>query len=210
MPKNAIATICEPLASLREACIAEWLVKFCAMFDKSLTPLLKATWCEALADLDAGMIEAACLHVSKTAEFFPSPGTIRKCRDQADARGFELVAAQKWQQLLAWIGRWYHPDVGVNRRAPELDAAIQFAARSAGGFHWISTCPESELNWARKRFIEDYGRIHEAGQAEHLLSDGEAKNIITRLRAGPPEQKRMAASGAKTLAMSMPGSAVKP
>ena len=186
MPNNAIAKISEsPASELREAAISKWLVKFCALFDKNLTPILKATWCEALSDLTVETINTACLQAERTAEFFPSPGFIRKQISQADAHGFELNAEREWQSLMAWVRENVFPDTGIRRGAPELSAATQHAARAAGGVFYLERCDEDQIVWARKNFLAALKNVHETRQVEHLLSDKSAKRILRELCAGP-------------------------
>ena len=79
---------------------------------------------------------------------------------------------------------WYHPDINLSHRAPDLPAPVAHAARAAGGFNLIWGCPVTELQWAKKRFIEDYVRIHETRQVEHLLTDGEARSLLRQIAVG--------------------------
>ena len=101
--------------------------------------------------------------------------------DQADETGFQLKAEKDWDGLLAWIRENYYPDSGVRRGAPQLSPAVQHAARAAGGFGHLERCPESELTWCRKTFLAAYANFHATAKVEHLLSDGEAKEIYQRL-----------------------------
>ena len=78
----------------------------------------------------------------------------------------------------------YFPDSGVRRGAPQLPPAVQHAARAAGGFAFIERCPEGELVWCRKNFLAAYANFHATAKVEHLLSDGEAKEIYERLTSG--------------------------
>lgn len=190
MPNNAILKISESRASESlEAVVARWLVKFGSVFDKTITPLLKATWYEALQDLDATVVEAACLQVAKTAEFFPSPAAIRKQIDSAKCNAFNLKVEQDWQRFLLWLRRFYHPDLGVHQNAPALAPPVLAAVRAAGGFRFLANCSESELQWAKKRFVNEVVRIHEIGQTQHLLSDAEAKRFVAQLAIGTLENK---------------------
>ena len=73
--------------------------------------------------------------------------------------------------------------------AEKLDVQSQHAVRAAGGFGWIESCPREELQWARKRLIDDYKLIHQTGQEEYLLAEGDAENIPRRLAAGSKQPK---------------------
>lgn len=187
MQNSALATISEPQASSNSLVVRKWIVTFGEIFGREITPELVKVWCKLLADVDAEALNHACERAAKTCKFFPSPAEIRGQLDRANAAGFALEAEEKWQQLLEWVKSFYHPNIGVKRGAPQLDPAIQFAARVAGGFHWLESCPESELQWAKKRFIESFSRVHETGEVEHLLTDGEARRILATLRAGLPQ-----------------------
>ena len=190
MPSNALTTISRPQVSSNSLVVRKWIVTFGEIFGREITPELVKVWCRLLADVDAEALNRACERAAKTSRFFPSPAEIRGQLDQANARGFELEAEETWQKLLAWVRRFYHPDLGVTRGAPQLDPAVEFAAHAAGGFHWVEGCPESELQWAKKRFVETVSRIRETGQVEQLLSECDGKRILATLQAGPPPQPK--------------------
>jgi hypothetical protein len=154
--------------------------------------LLKATWCEALADLDVETIEVACLQVERTAEFFPTPGMICRQREAADAKGSELTAEHEWQKLLAWVRENVFPDTGFRRGAARLSPAIEHAAKAAGGMYFIERCSEDQLVWCRKNFLAALKNVRETDQVAHLVGDGEAKKILAQLVKGPPEPRQLA------------------
>ena len=191
MPNSALAITSELRALSNSSVVRKWVVVFGELFAREITPELVKVWCRLLADVDAEALNRACERAAKTCKFFPSPAEIRGQLDQANAGAFDLEAEEKWQNLLVWVRRFYHPDLGVTRGALlQLDPTVEFAARATGGLHWIESCPESELQWAKKRFMETLSRIRETGQMEQLLSDGEAKRILARLQAGPPQPIR--------------------
>jgi hypothetical protein len=64
-----------------------------------------------------------------------------------------------------------------------MSPAVCHADRAAGGFGHLERCPESELTWCRKNFLAAYVNFHATAKSEHLLSDGEAKEIYQRLTA---------------------------
>lgn len=138
----------------------------------------------ALGDIPTAQLAQALARTLQVCKFFPTPADIREQIDRAGTGAFALEAEQQWHRLLAWVRRFYHPDLGVTRGAPALNPTVEFAARAAGGFHWLETCPESDLQWAKKRFVESFSRVHETGEVEHLLGDGEAKRILKKLRMG--------------------------
>jgi hypothetical protein len=62
--------------------------------------------------------------------------------------------------------------------------------KAAGGLRCLHNCAESELHWRKKDFVEDYIRLQELGQAQHLLSDREAKLIIKQLSSESQNTER--------------------
>ena len=169
-----------------EQVVRKWLVVFGSLFQREITPFLIGSWCELLADLDAGTIEKACMEAAKMCRFFPNPGDIRALLKQAESSSFGLEAETKWQQLLTWVRDNVFPDTGIRRGAPRLSPAVEHAARAAGGVYFLERCSQQELVFARKNFLAAYGNVHEAGKSEHLIGEGEAKQILKRLAAPAP------------------------
>lgn len=149
-------------------------------------------WTEGFADLSNAMLEAAFRKTLATCKFWPVKiADIREQLDQAETKGFELVAETEWQKLLAWVRENVFPDTGIRRGAPHLPPAVEHAAKTAGGIYFIERCSSEELVWCRKNFLAAYGNVHETGQVEHLLGAGEAKHILDQLKAGPVERKQL-------------------
>jgi len=115
----------------------------------------------------------------------PTPGDVRGAIDNAEIKGFELKAENAWHKALDYCSRFYHPDFGVDRHAPEMSGTMTHAIRAAGGMRFLFNCPTDDLVWAKKGFIEDYTRVHQLHQDEYLLSDSEARVILERLKAVP-------------------------
>lgn len=162
----------------------EWAVTFAELYCIALVdrgPRFVDLWVSALADLEPNVLDAACRRAMEVCKFFPSPAEIRAQIDKANASGLQLEAAEAWDRWLKHVTSYYHPDLGWDRRAPKLPAVVEHAARAAGGAFWVSTCPESELQWARVRFMDAYALAQQTCQVEHLLSRGEAKKILSRL-----------------------------
>ncbi|MGC1107111.1 MAG: hypothetical protein WA876_11280 [Candidatus Acidiferrales bacterium] len=195
MPQNALATTSKPPASPSNLLARKWIVVFGELFAREITPELVSAWCMLLGDIEPRLLDQACDRTARTCKFFPTVADVRAQLDQAAATAFELDAERAWHELLAWVKRFFHPDLGVTCSAPQLDPAIEFAARAAGGFRWLETCSESELQWAKKRFVEALSRQNKAGETAQLLGDGEAKRALRILKAGPlhAEQKRIVA-----------------
>jgi hypothetical protein len=150
---------------------------------KELTEQDFALYAAALSDLDLRTISAACEQYVKVGKFFPLPADIRALVATAEKSVGALVVEEVWERTMKWILRWYHADVGVNRHAPALEEKARRAAMAAGGFFYLTTCTEEELQWAKKRFVENYGHQETVEQSGALISSSEAKQILEKLRA---------------------------
>ena len=190
MPSNSRQITLQPPVSGTDAIVRKWLVYFGSQFNRGITDLIIATWCELLADLDPEKVELALVQTAKTCHFFPSPADVRSQIDKTDTKGLELEAEEAWNRAMDYALNCWHPDIGFTRNAPELPAKLEHAMRAAGGVNCLHNCPESELHWRKKEFIEDYIRLQELGQTQHLLTDSEAKQIIKQLSSESQKTER--------------------
>ena len=164
-----------------EEVVRRWVVYFGEIYGKEITPALVTLWCRLLADIEPALLERACIETAKRCKFFPTPAEIRAQIEQANAGGLQLEAKEAWATYRKHVDENYHPDLGWRRGTPSLSAAVEHAGQEAGGANWVSTCPESELQWCEKRFIDDFVLVHQTGQVEHLLTRGEAKRVLAQL-----------------------------
>jgi len=172
-----------PVSSQNEELIREWMVRFGVNYRQEIDSACIALWQDELADIPSDRLEKLFREVIRMCRFFPNVADVRAQIANAEEHAFALKAEEAWQHLLSYAREWYHPDVDLSHRAPGLPAAVAHAARAAGGLHLIWGCPETELQWAKKRFIEDFVRIHETRQVEHLLTDGEARSLLRQIAA---------------------------
>lgn len=150
-----------------------------------------AAYAGMLSDLTAEQLDAACRLAGRSCKFFPTPADIMEHVQKADKAGAELEAETAWHQALEYARRWYVPDFGLDRRAPELPPATEQAIRAAGGFRLLESCSESDLVWARKRFLESFGRIGELERSGLMLTRGEAKRVLAQLATGTDTPKAL-------------------
>jgi hypothetical protein len=167
-----------------EMVVRKWLVALGSLCGREITPLLISTWCEVLSTLTPGQADQGFRELVKSWTFahFPTPGAVLSQFKNAEEKGFTLEAERAWEKLLAWVEQNYYPDIGVRTRAPRLCAAIEHAARAAGGYAHIERCSLDQLVWVRKEFISAYRNVHETGQVEHLIGNAEAKRILSGFR----------------------------
>lgn len=164
--------------------ISEWIVRFALNADKPLGAKEQAvycsTWEEGFSDVDAGRLKAAfiaCLR-SHTYKTIPTIGDIRQHLTKAEEDANTLSAENKWQQILDFIRVFYSPDLGIDRRAPRIGERTMAAIRAAGGMQWINECDRDQLVWCKKAFIESYLAWERLEKGQHLLPDGELKNLL--------------------------------
>lgn len=79
---------------------------------------------------------------------------------------------------------------GIRHGAPRLTPLVEFAAKAAGGLHFIERCSEEQLGWCRKTFMAAYTNVQETRQVHHLLGDCEEKRILAELRTPPAVMER--------------------
>ena len=133
----------------------------------------------ALSDLSLEQVEAAYRRALNTCKFWPVKiADIRQHVDAARKNELMFAADASWQRLLTWIRRYYQPDIGIDRRAPQLDDGTWHAAKAAGGIRLLWGCPEKDLVWRKKEFIADYTLIHETGKIAFLLADSHKKKLL--------------------------------
>jgi hypothetical protein len=173
--------------------IDENLTAMAALWTKNLAGQSGRTliqiWQEALSELSPTQASAAFARLRKefeptNASPFPSPAHLLKLVDGASGNAITIEAESAWDHLLDWIRRFYSVDIGITKRATELDAKTWAASKAAGGLALLATCPASDLVWRKKEFIEFYRTIHETGKSELLLTDREAKTFVRQLAGG--------------------------
>lgn len=166
--------------------------------DATALAVYQAIWEKGFEDLDYRVLEVAFRKTLRECKFWPvKVADVRAHIDQANANGLKLEAEEAWRAWVKHVDRHYHPDLGWDHQTPPLPAITEHAARAAGGAFWVSTCPESDIPWATKRFIESYTFTHETGQVQNLLTRGEAKKILKCLtcEAAPKTKTLLAPTG---------------
>jgi hypothetical protein len=71
------------------------------------------------------------------------------------------------------------------------------AVRETGGLHYLESCPTKELQWAKKRFIEDLTRQRKSGNIAAYLPESPLGRM---LRANAPRFALLGAPPAPALA----------
>jgi hypothetical protein len=176
---SALSIISKPRASSSDVA-RQWLVKFAEVCQRELTPALTEIWVEQLRDIAPEILDAACDRLAKTwtSGFLPAPGNIRAQIDSTQQGTFE----DEWQGVLAYIAEWYSPDM-VFSGTPRLPEDLDHAARAAGGLGHLFNCSREDLQWAKKRFVEDLTRTRQSGDLAGLLPSASLPDLLQRARA---------------------------
>jgi hypothetical protein len=115
-------------------------------------------WTEGFADLSDAVLEATFRKTLAMCKFWPvKVADVREHVEQAEGSRAE----DEWQNVLEYVRRHVYADLGV--RGPKLPADVAHAAAAAGGLYFLESCPVEELQWAKKRFVEDLARQRKAG-----------------------------------------------
>ena len=153
-------------------------------------------WIEGFSDLPNNVLEAAFGKTLATCKFWPVKiADVREHVESAeDAR-----AEDEWQNVLEYARRHVYPDplethtlapevlkerfknyVPAQSGPPRLPADVAHAAAAAGGLRYLESCPTDELQWAKKRFIEDLTRQRRSRDIAPLLGDSPLSKLLER------------------------------
>jgi hypothetical protein len=189
----------------------QWLAQFAELYGVNLVDRgerFVKLWVAALSDLEPEILDAACRKAIQTCKFFPMPAEIRAHVETGeDSRGED-----EWQNLLEYCRRYVHPDTGITAPKP-LPPDIKHAADAAGGLYRLESCPTDELQWAKKRFVEDLTRQRTSGQIVALLPESELGKMLhshaSRLALpAAPDRPRLALDDGAKQFVAQPKSAV--
>ena len=136
------------VSETRSRVIREWLVRFGTNHERAIAPLI-ALWEDELADISPVLLEKTFRQVLRTSRFFPTIAEVRAQIDQANANGLHLEIEEAWSRALDWVQRYFHPDLGVARGAPELPGAIQHAIRAAADCSGLKAPPRVSCSGRR-------------------------------------------------------------
>jgi hypothetical protein len=190
---NALSTTSEQRKTRTTAeVVHEGLLRLAELIRKDgqayqLTPVLIRLWCNVFADIPPHQVEAAFNKAERQLKFWPSPAEVFGFISIAENKIGQEQAEQKWQQVLEYIRVYYSPDIpprdhdyedGRKQNAPRITERTQRAINAAGGLAYLSDCDRESLQWAKKKFIEEYIRWGELKKDENLLPPGEVRDLL--------------------------------
>ena len=192
-PINALSTTSERRKTRTTAeVVHEGLLRLAELIRKDgqayqLTPVLIRVWCNVFADVPPYQVEAAFNKAERQLKFWPSPAEVFEFISSAENKVGQEQAEQKWQQVREYIRIYYSPDIpprdhdyedGRKQNAPRITERTQRAINAAGGLAYLSDCDRESLQWAKKKFIEEYIRWGELKKDENLLPTGEVRDLL--------------------------------
>ena len=144
-------------------------------------------WVIVFADVPPHQVEAAFDKAERQLKFWPSPAEVFGLISAAENKIGKEEAEQKWQQVREYIRVFYSPDIpprdrdyedGRKQNAPRITERTQRAIDAAGGLAYLSDCDGESLQWAKKKFIEQYIRWGELKKDENLLPSGQVRDLL--------------------------------
>lgn len=160
--------------------IREFLVKAGEVYSKQITAPLVAIWLDQLGSYSSEQLEPLFRMLFGTCKFFPTPADVLEPLRKAQEAFSPIDAERKWSQVLSYA-QSTSPDYAA--KPMKFREQTQAAIRAAGGLGWIRDCSADDLQWARKRFIESYEAWNVLEKNQHILPDGELKNLISNASA---------------------------
>jgi hypothetical protein len=139
-----------------------------------------AAYAGVLDGLTPQQLDAACRLATKACKFFPTPADIVEHIENAQVVVERVAGEKAWARVLELA-----PDFGCDYRIASArepnDAALLFAARAAGGWRYIATCSERDLQFARKTFLEAYDRMKRLPEARRVLEPAQERALLAEI-----------------------------
>ena len=158
--------------SRTESLIREWLFRFGVNFQRDVAPCLPL-WIETFGEMDHDVLLPLFQRAVRSCKFFPTVADILAPLDLAEnSRGED-----EWQNVLEYCRRFVNRDLGMAGR-PKLPPDVDHAARAAGSLYYLESCSTDDLQWAKKRFIEDLARQRKTGDIASFLPCSELRGIL--------------------------------
>ena len=117
---------------------------------KETAPLLAGLWAESFAHVPSQVLQAAFMQTLRTCKWFPTVADMLSHIESTENHRAE----DEWQNLLEYCRQHVYPDLGL-AKAPKLPPDVAHAAAAAGGLLYLEPVLTDELQWAKKRFVED-------------------------------------------------------
>jgi hypothetical protein len=159
---------------------------------------IAALWRDGFEDVAVDRLRAAFVACLRTHSYknIPTVGDVRQHLLKAETNTSQFEAEQRWSRVREYLRLYYSADgIQIKRyipdcphrgcdcpsAAPRITPRSDHAIRAAGGLEWINECSLEDLQWAKKRFIEDYIVWGEMDKDQFLLPEGPIREQFSRL-----------------------------
>jgi len=172
---------CRDTPSILESLISEWVAKLAinagASLDAKTQAVYKSLWLEGLGDLSPDVLRVAFQKTLRECAYWPvKVADIRKHVISADSSLAVLEAENAWQKALS-VAQDFGCDYSIASARKIDDPALDAAMRAAGGCRWLATCPQDQLPWAKKTFMDVYAKYKALPEIARLNSRQEYASI---------------------------------
>lgn len=179
--------LCADSPSILESLVSEWVAKLAinagASLDAKTQAVYKALWIEGLGDLSPDILRAAFQKTLRECAYWPvKVADIRKHVISADTMLAGLEAENAWQKALA-VSQDFGCDYSIASAKEIDDPALDAALRAAGGCRWLATCPDKELPWAKKIFLNVYAKHKALPEVAQLCSRKDSPALSEAIHA---------------------------
>jgi hypothetical protein len=184
-PKTTLRGPGETQQSL-DSTIRERLFRLCELYGREANPVAIPIWYQAVAGLSLEVIRRGFDEIEKTfvptaACPFPTPAHLLRFIAEKKENSASSEAELAWQRALTLRRTEWNPDISGGRFA-ELISGLpvqeQQACRASGIFNQPNMEPDQLHVWAKKRFLEAYGRWTEHAADILLLENGPVKDAL--------------------------------
>lgn len=135
----------------------EWIVEQLTILGVTLDTQLSAQrlvlYAQALSDIGRESLALAFVEAGKRCQFFPRPAELRELAvGKADDQQ-EVEAQGAWLWIQDFMRKFWHADIGIDRRAPNIPPAINYTLRIIGGFRALSQMEVGSEPFVQKAFV---------------------------------------------------------
>jgi hypothetical protein len=174
--------------------LGKWLALFGQHYQQAIDELSVVAFQIGLSDLDAEELNTACIRALRECEFIPKVADIRnRCRQARDKEIIvAVIASEMYEKTMNWLRL---NDANPKANYSELPPIAEYSMKTAGGREAMLSPDEGDREWARKHFVESYGKIYERLKENGVTGREAAREALQMWGQGRPLDWKQIASG---------------
>lgn len=185
--------VAERVLTPEEKAIAASVTALAETFGRNLTAAGARIYLAALSDLSVAEVERACIRAAQEAKFMPVPSELRV---HAGKTSPAEEAAHAWDVVLESMNRYDY------LRSIDFGPLVNAVVRNLGGWQWLCSQKDPQLEWTRKEFYRVHG-LYRNTPPDMLVGPpvvGALGGAVVRVLIGPhgrlsaQEQRKLLAS----------------